>query len=148
MKVHMPAGPRLFILVAVAGLNVAVDPASHVAAEQTVISSAREVRAALQTCWVARKNGVPQQISVRLGFNREGRVVGQPLITYQNPAPSEEDRAAVREALAQAIARCESLPLSDDFRKIVSVRPITVRLGEGWRHRENPERDGRTAPAK
>jgi hypothetical protein len=53
-KVHMPPGPRLFILVAAAGL----DPASQVAAEQTVISNAREVRAALQACWVAPKNGV------------------------------------------------------------------------------------------
>jgi hypothetical protein len=57
--------------------------------------------------------------------------VGHPLITYENPQPSEEGRAAVRDALAQALARCAPLPLSDEFRKVISVHPITVRLGEG-----------------
>ena len=41
----------------------------------------------------------------------------------------------MREALTQPIARCEPLPLSDEFRNVVSVRPITVRLGEEWRRR-------------
>jgi hypothetical protein len=143
----MPAGPRLLILAAVASLGAAVDPAWHAAAAQTPISNAREVRAALQACWVAPEN-VPLQVSVRFSFSREGRVVGQPLITYQNPPPSEEGRAAVREALARAIARCEPLPLSDAFRKVVPVRPITVRLGEGWKRRGRPASDSgrRTAP--
>jgi hypothetical protein len=145
----MPAGPRLFILTAVAALGAAVDPVWHAAAAQTPISNAREVRAALQACWVAPENA-PRQVSVRFSFNREGRVVGQPLITYQNPPPSEEGRAAVREALAQAVARCEPLPLSDAFRKVVSVRPITVRLGEGWKRRGQPASGSgqRTAPER
>jgi hypothetical protein len=56
---------------------------------------------------------LPRQISVRFSFNRDGQVVGQPLITYANPQPSEEGRATVRAALAQALARCAPLPLSD-----------------------------------
>jgi hypothetical protein len=133
-NVLMPAGPRLFIGAAVAALGAAIDPVCHAETAQIPISNAREVRAALQACWVAPENG-PRQVSVRFGFNREGRVVGQPLITYQNPPPSEEGRKAVRDALAQTITRCEPLPLSDAFRKVVSVRPITVRLGEGWKRR-------------
>jgi hypothetical protein len=77
-------------------------------------------------------------ISVRFSFNRDGQVVGQPLITYGNPQPSEESRTAVRDAIAQALARCAPLPLSDEFRKVISVHPITVRLGEGWRRRGQP----------
>jgi hypothetical protein len=103
-----------------------------------------DVRTALQACWIVPENG-PRQVSVRFSFNREVRVVGQPLITYQNPPPSEEGRAAVREALTQAIARCQPLQLSDDFRKVISVHPISVRLGEGWRRRGEPEKR-RSAP--
>ncbi len=130
----MSAGARLFVLPVVAGLAVAIDAVCHAETAQTTISNAREVRAALQACWVA-PDGAPRQVSVRFSFNRDGRVVGQPLITYQNPPPTEDGRAAVREALTQALARCEPLPLSDAFRKVVSVRPITVRLGEGWKRR-------------
>ena len=57
---------------------------------------------------------------------------------YENPQPSEEGRAAVRDALAQSLARCRPVPLSDEFRKVISVHPIAVRLGEGWRRPTEP----------
>jgi hypothetical protein len=121
------------IAIAVAGAAVVLDGAWHVAAAQHTIAHARDVRSALRACWIPPGDGAPGQISVRFSFNRDGQVVGQPLITYENPQPSEEGRAAVRDALAQALARCTPLPLSDEFRKVISVHPITVRLGEGWR---------------
>jgi hypothetical protein len=74
----MPAAPRLFILAAAAALDVAVGPARGAASAQTSILNAREVRAALQACWIAPENA-PGQVFVRFSFNREGRVVGQPL---------------------------------------------------------------------
>jgi hypothetical protein len=107
--------------------------ASSTSAAEDPIAHARDVRAALRACWIAPGHEAPGQISVRFSFNREGQVVGQPLITYENPQPSEEGRAAVRDALAQALTRCTPLPLSDEFRKVISVHPIAVRLGEGWR---------------
>jgi len=121
--------------VAVAGAGIAIDTAWHGAAAQNPIAHARDVRAALRACWIAPGDGVPRQISVRFSFNRDGQLAGQPLITYEDPQPSEEGRAAMRDALAQALARCLPLPLSAEFRKVISVHPITVRLGEGWRRR-------------
>jgi hypothetical protein len=38
-----------------------------------------------------------------------------------------------RVAVAQALARCVPLPLGDVFRNIVAVRPISVKLGSGWK---------------
>jgi hypothetical protein len=38
----------------------------------------------------------------------------------------------------RAVHACAPLPLSDEFRKVISVQPITVRLGEGWRRRGQP----------
>jgi hypothetical protein len=133
---YMLAVTRL--AVAVAGAGIAINAAWHGAAAQNPIAHARDVRAALRACWIAPGDGAPRQISVRFSFNRDGQVVGQPLITYENPQPSEEGRAAVRDALAQALARCAPLPLSDEFRNVISVHPITVRLGEGWRRRGQP----------
>jgi hypothetical protein len=106
-----------------------VDQAKDIKA-QNPIANAHDVRAALRACWIAPGDGAPQQISVRVGFNRDGQVVGQPLITYANPQPSEEGRAAVRDALAQALARCAPLPLNDEFRNVIAVHPIMMRLGE------------------
>jgi hypothetical protein len=129
---YVSAGLKPLIVLAGMAFGVALLLACYSSAARDPISSAREVRGALQACWVAPADGAAQQISVRFSFNQDGRAVGQPLITYVNPQPSEQARAAVREAVTQAVARCEPLPLSDDFRKVVSVRPITVRFGEGW----------------
>jgi hypothetical protein len=131
----MPSAMRLSITVAAAYVGIAINDPWHGAAAQDPIAHARDVRAALRACWIAPGDQAPRQISVRFSFNRDGQLMGQPLITYENPHPSEQGRAAVRDALAQALARCMPLPLSDEFRKVVSVHPIAVRLGEGWRRR-------------
>jgi hypothetical protein len=123
------------VAIAVAGAAVVLDAGWHGTAAQNTIAHARDVRTALRACWVPPGDGAPPEISVRFSFNRDGHVVGQPLITYENPQPSEEGRAAMRDALAQALARCLPLPLSDEFRTVTSVHPITVRLGEGSRRR-------------
>jgi hypothetical protein len=128
----MQSAMRLSILVTVA---CAINAPLYGAAAQGPIAHARDVRVALRACWIAPGDQVPRQISVRFSFNRDGQVVGQPLITYENPQPSKEGRAAVRDALAQAPERCMPLLLSDEFRKVISVHPIAVRLGEGWRRR-------------
>jgi hypothetical protein len=133
---YMRAVTRL----AFASAGIAINAAWHGAAAQNPIGHARDVRAALLACWIAPGDGAPRQIFVRFSSNRDGQVVGQPLITYENPQPSEEGRAAVRDAIAQALARCAPLPLSDEFRKVISVHPITVRLGEGWRPRRPKSR--------
>jgi hypothetical protein len=97
--------------------------------------------AALTACWNALGEAAPAtaQVSVRLSFDRDGKVFGQPLITYANPATSEEGREAVRDAVARALKLCEPLPLSDTFRDVVAVHPIGVRLGNGWKRRVRSE---------
>jgi hypothetical protein len=134
----MTAGTRLLILIAFAAADITVDALCRAVAGQIPISNTHDLRAALQGCWVAPQEGAPRQISVRFSFNRDGRVAGLPLITYENPQPSQEGRAAVRDALTQTLARCEPLPLTEEFRRVISVHPITVRLGEGWRRRGRP----------
>jgi hypothetical protein len=83
-------------------------------------------------CWNALGGAAPPtaRISVRVSFDRDGKVLGRPLITYANPAPNEEERETLREAVARALKLCEPLPLSDTFSD-VAVHPIGVRLSNG-----------------
>jgi hypothetical protein len=95
------------------------------------------VRAAVTACWNALGDAAPPtaRISVRVSFDRDGKVFGQPFINYANPAPNDEARETVRAAVAQALKLCEPLPLSDTFRDVVAVHPIGVRPGNGWKRR-------------
>lgn len=133
-EVDVPLFVRVSAVVAAAG--IALGTAWCGATAQTPISNTREVRDALRACWLILGSGASEQVSVRVAFNRDGEVMGEPLITYE---ASERTPEAVRDTLRQALARCTPLPLSDAFRKVISVRPITVRLGEGWKRRsQNP----------
>jgi hypothetical protein len=105
------------------------------ASAETTINTVREIRAALRACWIAPAD-VPRdklQISVRLSFKQDGEVLGQPLITYESRDASEAERSALRAAVAEALARCSRLPLSDTLGGIIAGHPVNVRLGEGWR---------------
>jgi hypothetical protein len=104
----------------------------------TTINNSREVREAVTAFWNALGDAAPPlaQVSVRVSFDRDGNVFGQPRITYANPAPREE----VRVAVAQALARCVPLPLGNIFRNIVAVRPVSVKLGNGWKRLGRSER--------
>jgi hypothetical protein len=64
-----------------------------------------------------------------VSFDRDGKVLGQPLITYASPAP-DEDGETLREAVARALKLCEPLPLSDTFRDVVAVQPDRREAGQ------------------
>jgi hypothetical protein len=68
------------------------------------INSVREIRASLRACWISPEMSVPPQVTVRLSLKRNGVILGQPLISYENPHISEADRAALHEAVAAALA--------------------------------------------
>jgi hypothetical protein len=136
----MTASKLFTVIVTVAGASLSIGVCGGGAAAQDKattlkINNAREVRAAVIACWDALGNAAPARVSVRLSFDRDGNVVGQPRITYVNPAPSKEGWSAMRTAVAQAVAQCVPLPLTDAFRNIVAVHPIGVRLGQGWKRR-------------
>jgi hypothetical protein len=97
------------------------------------INSVREIRASLRGCWISPEMSVPPQVTVRLSLRRNGEILGQPLISYENPHISEADRAALHGAVAAALARCTPLLISDALGGIIAGHPIHVKLGEGWR---------------
>lgn len=102
------------------------------------INSVREIRASLRACWISPAVTKALQLTVRLSLKRNGEILGQPLITYQTPGASEDERAALHAAVAAALARCTPLPISDELGGILAGRPINVKLGEGWKRRGAP----------
>jgi len=93
------------------------------------LNSVREIRASLRACWISPEMRTAPQVTVRLSLKRNGEILGQPLISYQSPAASEDERAALRAAVAAALARCAPLPISETLGGILAGRPIVVKLG-------------------
>jgi hypothetical protein len=100
------------------------------------INSVREIRASLRACWISPEMSVSPQVTLRLSLKRNGEILGQPLISYENPHISEADRAALHAAVAAGLARCTPLPISDALGGIIAGHPILVKLGEGWRRKK------------
>jgi hypothetical protein len=99
------------------------------------INSVREIRASLRACWISPEMSVPPQVTLRLSLKRNGEVLGEPLISYENPHISAADRAALHAAVAAGLARCTPLPISDALGGTIAGHPIHVKLGEGWRRK-------------
>ena len=103
------------------------------------INSVREICASLRACWISPAVTKAPQLTVRLSLKRNGEILGQPLITYQTPGASEDEREEVSHAaVAATLARCTPLPISDELGGILAGRPINVSLGEGWKRRGAP----------
>ena len=99
------------------------------------INSVHEIRARLRACWISPAISAPPQVTVRLSLKQNGEILGQPLISYESPTVSEDERAALHAAVAAALARCAPLPISDALGGIIAGHPINVKLGEGWRRK-------------
>jgi len=120
---------------AIAGGVVSFGACALGAQAEHPINSVRGIRTSLRACWISPAMRTPPQVTVRLSFKRNGEILGQPLVSYQGPNTSEDERAALDAAVAAALARCTPLPISDALGGIIAGHPINVKLGEAWRRR-------------
>jgi hypothetical protein len=102
------------------------------------LGTVHEIDAVLRSCWVPPADTAQGkiQVTLRVSFKRNGDVLGQPLIAYENPAASDDERKAIRAAVVSTLQRCSPLPLSAALGDIIAGHPINVRLGEGWRRKD------------
>jgi hypothetical protein len=130
------SGLRIAAAVAVVASLAAGIPRSGARAAAS-LDTVHEIYAALRACWLppgdTAQGGV--QVTVRMSFKRDGAVLGEPLISYENPGFSDVQRAAIRAAVAATLQRCGPLPLSAELGSIIAGHPISVRFGEGWRRK-------------
>jgi hypothetical protein len=100
-------------------------------APDAIISSIRELFAALNACWEppARDDvEAGMQMSVRFSFRRTGELVAPPFVTYSTRGVTDEAKQVFRKAIDAAFDRCGKLAFSKRFGAAIAGRPISARF--------------------
>ena len=127
--------PIVIVSAAIVSGIASIGTSAQSARVEHPINSVREIRASLRACWISPEMSVPPQVTVRLSLKRNGEILGQPLISYENAHIAEADRTALHAAVAAALVRCTPLPISDALGGIIAGHSIHVKLGEGWKRK-------------
>ena len=108
----------------VAGVILAPKPARSEVRKET-LNTIAEVGAALQRCWRPPASNMPRtgmQITYRAAFT------GKPIITFESPDASDDERLRYRISVAEALTRCTPLPFTEALGNAIAGRPISIRL--------------------
>lgn len=116
--------------IAAEALAIAALSASALAQNaQAPINTPTELEAALQACWVPpplAQSRPGMHITVLMSFKRNGELFGQPRIVFQSREASNTQRSSYRDAVAQMLKRCASLPFTEALGEIVAGQPFTM----------------------
>ena len=90
--------------------------------------SVDEIGPAIDACWQPPARAAGLETTLRFSLKRNGELLGEPRVTYEDATHRPEDRAAFRDAALQAVRRCVPLNLSPGLGGAIAGRPITVRF--------------------
>jgi len=94
------------------------------------VDTLNDIVRAMQACW--RPTGVRysgQSVTIRIGFKRNGEVLGKPMIThYREGEPDAANQEAFTQAVREALVRCSPMPFTDKLGAAVAGRPFTFRF--------------------
>ena len=122
---------RIGILVCLLAALLAYAWASTGQAYPDQVDTIREALARLQACWeppLASRANPNIDITVIVSFNRDGEILGQPKITYESEAATDNDRLMYRLAVVEALQRCTPMPFTTGMAGAVAGRPFAVRF--------------------
>jgi len=114
----------------VAGVILAPRPACSDVRKEA-LNTIAEVGAALQRCLrppASNMSRTGMQITYRVAFTRIGEILGKPIITFESPDASDEERLRYRISVAEALTRCTPLPFTEALGNAIAGRPISIRL--------------------
>jgi hypothetical protein len=120
--------PRTIVWAAVASVALASGAAAQT---PPMLNTLKDLGAALRACWVPpplAQSRPAMQITVQLSFKRNGELLGNPRITFESAAASEDERLAYRVAVAETLRRCNPLPFTEALGNAVAGRPFTMRF--------------------
>lgn len=86
--------------------------------------------AALRSCWSPPPEDHARpgmQMSVRFSFNRAGRLIGPPRVTYATSGVPAETRATYLTAISASLDACLPLKFTDGLGGALAGRPIAIR---------------------
>jgi hypothetical protein len=95
------------------------------------LNTLRDLFAALRSCWMPPAADDAQrgmQMSMRFSLNRDGRLIGEPRVTYASRDVTQKTRDLYRDAMAQSVQGCTPLPLTKGFAGAIAGRPIIIRI--------------------
>jgi hypothetical protein len=104
---------------------------SEIAKEK--LRNPRDVIQALRTCFAnvstqERYHGM--RITIRVGFNRRGEIIGQPQFTYITPDAPQRLRESYKQAMRNSLTRCTPLPFAPGLGDAFAGQPFLVRFIE------------------
>jgi hypothetical protein len=116
-----PSLPSGFVMVVKAG---AADPEPG-----GPVNRPREVAERLAACFHPPGNAGPAaEITLRVQFNRDGGVVGEPLVTYVKVGDDADARAAIVAALLSDLKRCTPLRFTPSLGAAIAGYPFAIRF--------------------
>jgi hypothetical protein len=109
---------------------VAVALLSRPAEAQTTegLNTIADIYAAVRTCWKAPNVSGPAEITVRLSFTRDGKILGKARVTYENKTAPVENRLRFRIAVMNAFKRCTPFSFRPDLGDAVAGKPFNFRF--------------------
>jgi hypothetical protein len=109
------------------GFTMTVPRSAH-PTEAGPLRRGRDVGERLAACWSPPASG--SEATVRVAFDRHGRLLGAVQVTYIKPVPGA-DRAAIRASVDRALEHCLPLQFTPDLGSAIAGRPFTIRLVAG-----------------
>jgi hypothetical protein len=95
------------------------------------LNTLNELFAAIRACWKppSYENArAGMQMTIRFSLNRDGRLIGPPMVTYSTPEVTPRTREIYRDALMQSLEACTPFPLTGGLGGAVAGRPISARV--------------------
>jgi hypothetical protein len=95
------------------------------------LNTLNDLFAALRACWVPPplENAEPgMEMTMRFSFNRDGKLIGPPQLTYAKPEVGVKTREVYREALTQSLQNCTPLPFTSGLGGAVAGQPMFVTI--------------------
>lgn len=113
-------------------LQVTIDssPAADAPKPDSDVSTLQDLFVRLRACWTPPPEAEAvkgMQMSVRVSFNRAGKMLAAPQLTYALPGVSAQARAAYRQAIERSLATCAPLHFTREFAGAIAGRPIMIR---------------------
>lgn len=112
-------------------LTLGTREAADVRKPEGRLNTLRELLTALSACWTPPPPDNAQsgmQMSMRFSLNRDGRLIGQPQVTYATRQASPKTRELYRKAITQSLQDCMPLPFTRSFAGSIAGRPIVIRV--------------------
>jgi hypothetical protein len=97
------------------------------------VHNIREIGKVLTACMrpLTIPNPYPgMRITVRLGFNRRGELLGPPRFTYMTPNAPDRIKTEYKSVISDTLRRCTPLSFSSEFGATIAGEPVILRFDE------------------